>query len=122
MGVCEVDGIRVRLIDTPGLIDTNKDTYSILTEIAKVRSTIILPTGSEWRGVLGVESIPVATLPSCQDMKIVALQLHKHEYSWVVKLRNSTQVTTYTSLIIDGLGKYCGPHTASSVFIKLPHI
>ena len=86
VGVCEVDGIRIRLIDTPGLIDTNKDTYSILTEIAKVSSTILLPAGSEYRGVLGVESIHVAILPSCQDMKIVALQLHKHEYSWAVNI------------------------------------
>ena len=31
-----------------------------------------IPTGSEEREVLGVESIPVAKiLPSCQDMKIL---------------------------------------------------
>ena len=29
----------------------------------------LLPTGSEERGVLGVGSIPVAILPSCQDIK-----------------------------------------------------
>ena len=28
-------------------------------------------------------------LPSCQDMKTVALYLHQYEYSWVVKIRNS---------------------------------
>ena len=33
----------------------------------------LLPNGSEERGVLGVESIPVAILPSCQDMKTIAL-------------------------------------------------
>ena len=33
----------------------------------------ILPTGSEEREVLGVGSIPVAILPSCQDMKTFAL-------------------------------------------------
>ena len=41
----------------------------------------LLPTGSEERGVLGVGSIPVVILPSCQDMKTITLQLHKHEYS-----------------------------------------
>ena len=30
-------------------------------------------------------SIHVAMLPFCQDMKTTALQLHKHEYSWVAK-------------------------------------
>ena len=34
---------------------------------------ILLPTGSEEREVLGVGSIPVAILPSCQDMKTIAL-------------------------------------------------
>ena len=33
----------------------------------------LLPTGSEERGVLGVGSIPVAILPSCQDMNTIAL-------------------------------------------------
>ena len=33
----------------------------------------LLPTGSEERGVLGVGSIPVAILPSCQDIKTIAL-------------------------------------------------
>ena len=44
-----------------------------------------------------VRSIPVVILLSCQDMKNIALQLHKHEYSWVVKikkhLKGSTQAT-----------------------------
>ena len=33
-----------------------------------VSITHLLPTGSEERGMLGVGSIPVAMLPSCQDM------------------------------------------------------
>ena len=33
----------------------------------------LLPTGSEDRGVLGIGSIPVTILPSCQDMKSFAL-------------------------------------------------
>ena len=35
--------------------------------------SILLPTGSEERGVLGVGSIPVAILTSCQDMKTIAI-------------------------------------------------
>ena len=51
----------------------------------------LLPTGSEEREVLGVGSIPPPILPSCQDMKAIALLyiLHKHEYSWVAKIGNS---------------------------------
>ena len=37
----------------------------------------LLPPGSEERKVLGVGSIPVAVLPSCQNMKIIASQLHR---------------------------------------------
>ena len=33
----------------------------------------LLPTGSEERGVLAVGSIPNAILPSCQDVRIIAL-------------------------------------------------
>ena len=36
----------------------------------------LLPTGSEEREVLEFGSIPVAILPSIQNMKIIALQLH----------------------------------------------
>ena len=36
-------------------------------------SVILLPTGSEERGVLWVGSISVAILFSCQDMKTIAL-------------------------------------------------
>ena len=31
------------------------------------RAMVLLPTGSEEREVLGLRSIPVAILPSCQD-------------------------------------------------------
>ena len=34
-------------------------------------SIILLPTGSEERGVLGFGSIPVAILTSCQNMKLL---------------------------------------------------
>ena len=40
--------------------------------------TTLLPAGCEGRGVLGVGSIPVAILPSCQDLKTIALYLHKY--------------------------------------------
>ena len=33
----------------------------------------LLPTRGEERGVLGVGSVPVAILPSCQDAKNIAL-------------------------------------------------
>ena len=60
----------------------------------------LLPTGSEELGVLGVASIPVATLPSCQDVKSTSLKLHKHEYSWVVKIRNTSLFLILTYIII----------------------
>ena len=53
---------------------------------------VLLPTvNEEEREVLGVRSIPVAILPSHRDRKIIALQLHKHKYSWVVKIRNTSE-------------------------------
>ena len=52
---------------------------------------ILLPTGSDEREVLGVESIPVAILPSCQNMETIALSLLKHAYNWVVKIRNTSE-------------------------------
>ena len=33
----------------------------------------LLPTGSEERGVLGVGDMSVSILPSCQDIKTIAL-------------------------------------------------
>ena len=52
---------------------------------------ILQPTGSEEREVLRVGSIPVAILSSCQDLKTIALYLHKYEYTWVVNIRNTSQ-------------------------------
>ena len=43
--------------------------------------------GEYWGGL----EYPVAILPSCLDMKTVALQLHKHEYSWVVQIGNTSE-------------------------------
>ena len=34
----------------------------------------LMPTGNEEKEVLGVGSIPVAILPSCQDVKTIALE------------------------------------------------
>ena len=48
---------------------------------------VLLPSGSEERGVLGVGSIPVALLLFCQNMELIALYFHRYEYSWVVKIR-----------------------------------
>ena len=49
-------------------------------------------TGSEKREVLGVGSIPVAILPSCQDMKTICIIMQRHEYSWVIKNGNTSEV------------------------------
>ena len=61
----------------------------------------LLPAGSEERGVLGVGSIPVAILPSCQDIKTA---LHKHDI-WLGSKnkkhpRGSTQATILPLAII----------------------
>ena len=40
---------------------------------SRMENEDLLPTGSEEREVLGVGSIPVALLPSCQYMEIIAL-------------------------------------------------
>ena len=80
-----------------------------------------------------VGSIPVAILSSCQNMKTVVLYLHEHEYSWVVKIRNTSEPVLrlqYTPWHhtdggpkdlgqYDSPGEYCDPHTASSVFLIL---
>ena len=34
----------------------------------------LLPTGSKKRGVLGMGSIPIAILPSCQDMTTINIR------------------------------------------------
>ena len=91
---------------------------------------ILLPKGSEEREVLGVGSISVAILHSCQDMKTVAILLPKHKYSWVVKIRNTSEDSGHNTPLghhTDGSpigidqysspGEYYHPHTASSVFL-----
>ena len=82
---------------------------------------------------MGVVSIPVAILPSSQVRTIIALQLHKHKYSWVVKITSETPQRQYSGYNTplghhtdrgptglgqyNSLGEYCGPCTASSVFL-----
>ena len=78
-----------------------------------------------------IKNIPVAILFSCQDMKTIASQLHKHER--VIDIRNTSEAVLssqhFPKLAIiltvapkglgqyDDLGEYCGSHTASSVFL-----
>ena len=38
-----------------------------------------------------VGTISVSILPSYPDMNPIALQLHEDEYSWVVKIRNTSE-------------------------------
>ena len=52
---------------------------------------VLLPSRSEERGVLGVGSIPVVIFPSFQGIQIIALKLHQYKYSWVVKIRNTSE-------------------------------
>ena len=87
---------------------------------------VLLPTGSEERGVLELGSIAAAIPPSCQHMQTIALHLLYCEYSWVVKLRNTSQailpktviliVAMWVLVSMIALGQYCGPHTAPSVY------
>ena len=93
-------------------------------------SLVLLPTGREERGVLhGGWEYSCCNTTSCQDMKIY---LHyKHEYSWVVKIRNTSEAVLRSQYSLghqtdsipmglgqyNSLGEYCGPHTASSVFL-----
>ena len=95
----------------------------------------LLPTESREREVLGVGNIPVVILPSCQDMKTIALWLRKYEYSRVVKIRNTSEAGQNTPIghhtdrspmglsqykaPDNSIGEYCDPHTASSVFLIL---
>ena len=41
----------------------------------------LLPPGSDDGVVLGVGRVLVIIHPFCQEMKTIALKLHKHEYS-----------------------------------------
>ena len=63
-----------------------------------------------------VGSIPVSILLSCQSVRNVALLLHKHAYSWVLKIRNTSEAVPGLGQY-NSLGEYFGPHTASSVFL-----
>ena len=54
----------------------NLDFANIPTELKGRDNRYLLPAGSGKREVLGVGSIPVAILHSCQNMRIVTLQLH----------------------------------------------
>ena len=45
----------------------------VFSQPRSVINLYLLPTGSEEREVLGVGSIPVAILPSCQDINTIAL-------------------------------------------------
>ena len=65
-----------------------------MVNMSNVRHNImfhLLPTGSEEKEVSGVGSIIAAILTSCQDMNPISLQLHEHEYSWVIKMRNTSE-------------------------------
>ena len=70
-------------------------------------------------------------------MKCIVVQVHKHEYSWAVKKKETPQRQylghntpfdhdtdrSHPGLgQYDGLGEYCDPHTASSVFLIHMHI
>ena len=63
----------------------------ITSHTSLIITPLLPPTGSVEKGVLRVGSIPVAILPSCQHMKPIVLQLHKHENSCVVKIRNTSE-------------------------------
>ena len=65
-----------------------KATRQLISEKIK---PYLLPTEHDEREVLGVGSIPVAILISCQNVRNNVLLLHKHAYSWVVKIRNTSE-------------------------------
>ena len=50
-----------------------------------------IPTESGESELLGAGGIPVAILLSSQNVRNNALLLHKHAYSWVVKIRNTSE-------------------------------
>ena len=47
--------------------------YCGLSTASEVFLMLLLPPRSEERGVFGMGTIPVAILPSCQDMKTIAV-------------------------------------------------
>ena len=78
---------------------------------------------------MGFGSIPVAILPSCPDMKTIALKTIYVGSKNKKHLRGSIQATYSLRQLNDScptgfgqynsLGEYCIPHTASSVFLML---
>ena len=91
---------------------------------------LLLPIGSE-KEVLGLGVFPLQYFPL---LKTIALYLHRYEYNWVVKTPHCPQRqysghNTHLGHNTDRgpmglgqynrLGEYCGPHTASSVFLIL---
>ena len=86
---------------------------------------ILLPAGSEEHEVLQTRSIHVAILPSCQFHYNSTFKCIDIEIIWVVKTRNTSETVLRPDRgpmglsQYDGLGEYCGPHTASSVFLIL---
>ena len=95
----------------------------------KLCKQYLLPTGSEERELLGVGSIHVAILLSCHYKNVLptyCIGLNIVNDCCVVKLRNTSEALlgpvyspwpSYTLRQYDSLGEYCGPHTASSVFL-----
>ena len=55
----------------------NDDFICTVCLVMGLRFYALLPTGSEEREVLGVGNIPVAILPSCQDMKTIAIRVYQ---------------------------------------------
>ena len=51
-------------------------------------------------------SITVAIVFTCQNMETTALKLQKHEYRWVVKIRNNSETVHNTP---HGHRTDCGP-------------
>ena len=82
-----------------------------------------------------VRSINYCRLPSCQSFTIMHFKCLNCAFTWVVKMRNTSeavfrpQYAPWTSYHTDydptglgqynGLEAYCGPYTASSVFLML---
>ena len=84
MDLSKADTERVRalaLIELTALFDTNGITYTRHKSKKRLKGKnmgvilycYLLPTGGEEREVLGVGTFPVAILPSCQDMRTIAL-------------------------------------------------
>ena len=68
---------------------------SISTYRAIYTNTVshVFTTGSKESEVLGVGSIPIAILLSCQYRYVnnISLTWHRYEYNWVVKIRNTSE-------------------------------